>query len=269
MDTSTRFPWRQFSLVALLAIILVGTIAMNPTLGPAKKSPLKGKKVLFVYGGWKGHEPIKYRDMLVPWLIEEGAKVDTFSSLEVYADSAYMETVDLVLQIYTMSKITKEQQKGLLRTIRRGAGLAGWHGGLCDAFRNNPAYQYMTGGQWVSHPGGHVDYTVNFADVDDPLIKGLKDFDVHTEQYYMHVDPNVKVLATTTFNGEKDYWIDGCTMPIAWKKAYGQGRVFYTSLGHHADVFDQPDARKLLERGIRWASESKEKGPEVWITPMY
>jgi type 1 glutamine amidotransferase len=116
-----------------------------------------------------------------------------------------MSGVDLIIQAYTMSTITPRQEEGLLAAVRGDAGLAGWHGGLADAFRNNPAYQYMVGGQWVAHPGGVIDYTVTIADPDDPVTSGLSAFAMHSEQYYMHVDPNVKVLATTTFTGEHDY----------------------------------------------------------------
>jgi len=167
-----------------------------------------------------------------------------------------MKKLDLVLQIYTMSEITKDQEKGLLKAVRdRGVSLAGWHGGLGDAFRQNVEYQFMVGGQWVSHPGGIIDYTVNIINHDDPITKGLKDFKVKSEQYYMHVDPINEVLATTTFNDKHAYWIDGVTMPVVWKKKFGKGKVFYTSLGHTRDVFDIPEAWTILQRGIKWALE--------------
>lgn len=254
---------------AILLLLFVGISHADLTARENVSSPLKGKKVLFVYGGWTGHEPQQCVDLLVPWLESEGAQVDTFSNLDKYADSAYMSTTDLVIQIFTMSKITKEQEKGLLTAIQNGCGIAGWHGGLGDAFRNNVAYQFMVGGQWVAHPGGVIDYTVNITDPADGVTKGLSDFAMHSEQYYMHVDPNVKVLATTTFNGEHAYWIDGCTMPVVWKKMYGKGRVFYTSLGHVVADFEVPEALEILKRGIRWSSQSKYAPAEEWIKAVY
>lgn len=89
------------------------------------------------------------------------------------------------------------------------------------------------------------------------------------EQYFMHIDPNVKVLATTTFTGEHNNWIDGAVMPVVWKKSFGKGRVFYSSLGHVAKDFEVPEALEIMKRGIRWAAESKEKGPEAWVNPAY
>ncbi len=232
---------------------------------------LKGRKVLFTFGGWDGHEPQKYVDFMVPWLKGEGAEVVTSPNLEPYSDKALMDTIDLVIQIFTMSSITKEQEAGLIAAIEKnGTGMAGWHGGMCDSFRNNVDYQYMTGGQWVAHPGGYVDYEVNIVDHKDEVSKGLKDFAMNSEQYYMHVDPNVKVLATTRFNGKVHYWIDGCVMPVAWKKFHGKGRIFYTSIGHNlAHISEKPDAMELLKRGIRWASASKYEPTEKWVSPVY
>jgi type 1 glutamine amidotransferase len=232
---------------------------------------LQGRKVLFTYGGWNGHEPEKFRDYMVPWLKEEGAEVQVFSTLDPYTDKKLMDSIDLVMQIFTISTITKEQEKGLLEAIEKnGTGMAGWHGGMGDAFRNNPDYQFMVGGQWVAHPGGVVDYNVKITNHKDEVTKGLKDFNMHSEQYYMHVDPNVKVLATTKFDGHVNSWIKGCVIPVTWKKMYGKGRIFYTSVGHNLDHITQvPAAMEMLKRGTRWASGSKYFAEEKWVSPRY
>jgi|AGTN01.1.fsa_nt_gi Uncharacterized protein conserved in bacteria len=230
---------------------------------------LQGKKVVYVYGGWDGHEPEKCRDIFVPWLRSEGAEVFVFDNLSCYTDSALMADVDLIIQQWTMGEISGEQEKALLEAVKRGVGLTGWHGGLGDAFRNNVDFQYMVGGQWVAHPGGVIPYTVNIVDKEDPVTKGLNDFYMKSEQYYMHVDPNVNVLATTTFSGEHNSWIEGAVVPVVWKKAYGKGRVFYSSLGHVSKDFEVPEALEIMKQGIRWAAESLEKGPEEWLTPAY
>jgi type 1 glutamine amidotransferase len=232
---------------------------------------LKGRKVLFTYGGWDGHEPEKFADYMSSWLKEEGAQVQLSKTLDPYADKAIMDSIDLVVQVFTMSQITKEQQTGLIDAVEKnGTGMAGWHGGLCDAFRNNPDYQYMTGGQWVAHPGGVIGYDVKITDKKDEVTKGLSDFSMQSEQYYMHIDPNVKVLATTRFNGKVNSWIDGCTMPVTWKKMHGKGRIFYTSVGHNlSHITGVPSAIEMLKRGIRWASASKYEPAERWLSPIY
>jgi len=200
---------------------------------------------------------------------EEGAQVDTSSTLTPFEDEHYMKGLDLIVQVFTMSRISPAQEKGLLTAVKNGAGIAGWHGGLGDAFRENTEYQFMVGGQWVAHPGGIIDYRVSIRHKDDPITHGLSDFAMHSEQYYMHVDPNVKVLATTSFTGDHAEWINGATMPVVWKKTYGKGRVFYTSLGHVSADFRVPQALEIVKRDIRWSSGSKYEPFGQWVSPVY
>lgn len=255
------------SAAAVAAVVTPSVFGSNFLLG--EKSPLKGKKVLFVWGGWMGHEPDKCRDIFVPWMESEGAKVTVSDTLDVYVKMDLQKDVDLIVQAWTMGTIENNQEKALLEAVRNGVGLAGWHGGLGDSFRNNTEYQFMVGGQWVAHPGGIIDYRVNIVDHEDPVTKGLSDFNMHSEQYYMHVDPNVKVLATTTFNGENAFWIDGTVVPVTWKKMYGKGRVFYSSLGHVSADFSVNEALEIQKRGILWASLSKYEPVEEWKQPAY
>jgi len=237
--------------------------------GSVTSPELEGKKVLYVYGGWPGHEPTESVDLFVPWLKSEGAEVVISDSLDAYLDEELMQSLDLIIQIWTMGTITNDQEKALRAAVIRGVGLAGWHGGTGDSFRNNTEYQFMVGGQWVAHPGGVIDYSVQITDKKDPVTKGLSNFNMHSEQYYMHVDPNVKVLATTTFTDENASWIGGSVMPVAWKKYYGDGRVFYSSLGHVMSDFQVPEAFEIIKRGIRWAAESKYEPKEKWVSPVY
>ena len=232
------------------------------------KRPEK-KKALFVYGGWKGHEPEKCRDVFVPFLRENGFEVTVSDTQAPYADAALMGSLDLVVQIWTMGTIEKEPLKGLLAAVKNGCGMAGWHGGMGDAYRQETEYRYMVGGDWVAHPGGIIDYTVQITDHEDPIMAGLSDFKIKSEQYLMHVNPNNKVLATTTFDASQDFWIDGYTMPVAWKKVYGKGRIFYTSLGHTANVFDIPEAITIARRGMLWASESRYEPTPNLVSPVY
>ena len=213
------------------------------------------KKALMVWGGWDGHEPDQCVDIFAPYLRDHGYDVEISDSLDAYLDSSKMQALDLVVPVWTMGTITPEQEKGLLAAVESGVGIAGWHGGMGDSFRNNVDYQFMVGGQWVAHPGGVIDYEVNITNHDDPITTGLSDFKMHSEQYYMHVDPSNEVLATTTFNGEHCPWIDGNVIPVIWKRMWGAGRVFYTSLGHVAKDFNVPEARTIVQRGMLWASK--------------
>jgi uncharacterized protein len=211
-------------------------------------------KALMVVGGWEGHEPQQTSEIFASVLRGDGFDVEISNTLDAYLDAAHLQTVDLVVPIFTMSTITKEQEKGLLDAIASGIGVAGWHGGMADAFRNNTDYQFMVGGQWVAHPGNIIDYTVNIVDHDDPITANLNDFAMHSEQYFLHVDPSNEVLATTTFGGEHAPWIAGTVMPVVWKRRWDKGKVFYCSLGHVAADFDVPEAKEIVRRGMRWAT---------------
>jgi type 1 glutamine amidotransferase len=213
------------------------------------------KKALITWGGWDGHEPKQCVDIFAPILKKENYEVDIVETLDCYLDEKYMKSLSLVVPVWTMSEITKEQEGGLLGAIEYGVGIAGWHGGMGDAFRQNVNYQWMVGGQWVAHPGGVIDYEVNIIKKDDPIVKGIRDFKMHSEQYYMHVDPSNEVLVTTTFSGEHAEWVKGCVMPVAWKRRWGKGKVFYTSLGHVSKDFDVPEAKEIVRRGILWAAK--------------
>jgi uncharacterized protein len=211
------------------------------------------KKALMVWGGWEGHEPKQCIDIFAPLLEKAGFDVEISDTLDAYLDVVKMQSYDLISQVYTMSSITKEQLEGLLKAIHQGSGFAGWHGGMADAFRDSVDYQFMVGGQWVAHPGNIIDYSVQIRNHEDPITAGLSDFKMHSEQYYMHVDPSNEVLATTTFDGKINGWIDGVVMPVVWKRRWGQGRVFYSSLGHVASDFDVPEAKEIVRRGLIWA----------------
>jgi uncharacterized protein len=211
------------------------------------------REALIVWGGWSGHEPERCARIVAGMLEEEGFGIRVENSTAAFADPG-LAAMSLIVPIITMSKIEKQELENLTRAVRGGAGLAGFHGGMGDAFREAVEYQFMCGGQWVAHPGNIIDYRVNILRRDDPVMEGIEDFDYRSEQYYMHVDPSNQVLATTTFSGEHAPWIDGVVMPVVWKRRHGEGRVFYSSLGHVASEFEVPPMRAILRRGMVWAA---------------
>ena len=221
------------------------------------------KTALLVWGGWSGHSPKECADLFAPWLKNQGFNVEISDTLDTYLDLDILKRLDLIVPIWTQGELQKQQTTNLLNAIRNGVGIAGWHGCMGDSFRSNVDYQFMVGGQWVAHPGGFIDYEVNITNTNDPITDGINDFRVMTEQYYMHVDPSNDVLATTTFTGDykvsltapyKCDWIKGCKMPAVWKRRWGKGRVFFSSLGHKLDDFDIPEVLEITQRGMLWAS---------------
>jgi uncharacterized protein len=211
------------------------------------------REALIVWGGWSGHEPEQGAHIVAKMLEPHGFKVYIENTTEAFADPTIAD-MSLIVPIVTMSKIEKEEVKNLAAAIESGVGIAGYHGGAGDSFRESVDYQFIIGGQWVAHPGNIIDYKVNITRPDDPVMEGIEDFPYTSEQYYMHVDPSNEVLATTTFNGDHAYWINGVVMPVVWKRHYGKGRVFYSSLGHQAKEFSVPQMKTMFRRGANWAA---------------
>jgi hypothetical protein len=244
---------RHSGFLALSAALALAAVwAFAPAAGA--QQPAAKKKVLMVWGGWPGHQPKETVDIFAPWLVEQGFDVEISNSLDSYLDAEKLKGLSLIVQAVTMGTITAQQEKGLRDAVRGGVGLAGWHGGLADSFRANPEYELMVGGSWAAHPGNILDYTVNITKRDDPIMKGLVDFKMRSEQYYMLLDPGVEVLATTTFSGEPMPAIKGVVMPVVWRKLYGQGRVFNSTLGHVASDFNVAEAKEIMKRGMLWAA---------------
>lgn len=215
------------------------------------------KKALIVYGGWEGHDPKGVAELFAEILKEEKFEVIASNSLDAFLDD--LTVYDLIVPIWTMGKLTSQAEKNVCDAVAKGTGIAGCHGGMCDAFRENTLWQFMTGAQWVAHPGNsNVTYMVHIDNSQkDAITDGIKDFEVTSEQYYIHVDPAIKVLATTKFfSKDEPYGANGeITVPVVYTKQWGKGRVFYNSLGHTSEIFKNvAEAKELMRRGFLFAT---------------
>lgn len=217
------------------------------------------KQALMVWGGWEGHLPRETVEVFRPWLESQGYDVALEDCLEVYGDLERLKSFALIVQCWTLGKLEPEQQDALLEAVASGVGFAGWHGGIVDSFRESSDYQWMTGGQFVCHPGELVpSYRVEVVDPDHPITKGLGAFELKgTEQYYCQVDPSNHVLCTTAFDGghgDPMKYRVGTVLPYAWTRTWGEGRVFVACWGHSPADFEPPAAREIVQRGLVWAS---------------
>jgi len=215
------------------------------------------KHALVVRGGWDGHVPIPASDRYAAALKDEGYDVTVSDTLDSYLDEALLADTDLIVQCWTMGRISDEQVTGLIRAVRAGTGFAGWHGGVIDAFRTETRYQLMTGGQFVHHPREFVTYEVYaVADrADHPVMAGIKPFTVTSEQYYLHMDPAVDVLAVTDYTQDPETpELAGAIMPVTWTRQWGAGRVFVTAIGHRVADLEIPEVDEMIRRGMAWAT---------------
>jgi type 1 glutamine amidotransferase len=227
------------------------------------------RSALVVRGGWEGHQPVEATDRFVPHLEANGFSVRIEGSPKVYADAAYMAGVDLIVQCMTMSTIEKDELAGLTAAVANGTGLAGWHGGIADSYRNSSDYLHLVGGQFACHPpkaaeertGEQSDFFIPYRvtmrpeAADHPITQGIADFDLVTEQYWVLTDEYIDVLATTTLAArEFDPWQRPVTSPAIWTRQWGKGRVFVCTPGHNLDVLEQPDVTTIIQRGLTWAA---------------
>jgi len=211
------------------------------------------RKALIVWGGWAGHEPEKGARIVEGMLLEDGFEVEVTSDYQALGRPDLRE-LSLIVPVITSDKIAREPIDNLVAAVRGGVGLAGYHGGLATSFRDMVNFHYLTGVQWVQHPGDIVDFRVHVEKPFDPIMAGIGDFDYRSEQYYLHFDPSVDVLATTLFTGEHDPVTTGIKMPVVFKRQFGSGRIFYTALGHVTAEFENREMRTILRRGLNWAA---------------
>jgi type 1 glutamine amidotransferase len=228
-----------------------------------------GKNALIVRGGWDGHQPVETTDSVVPFLERNGFSVRVEESTAVYGDADALASIDLIVQAETMTSIEPAELAGLTAAVLAGTGLAGWHGGIADSFRASADYLHLVGGQFAHHPGieqslrageqsdNYLPHTVNIVPdrADHPIVAGLDDFDLVTEQYWVLTDGYNDVLATTTIAArEFDAWTRPLVVPAVWTRQWGAGRVFVCTPGHRLEVLDDPNVRTIVERGLLWAS---------------
>lgn len=212
------------------------------------------KHALVVRGGWDGHVPVPASDRYAAALKDDGYDVTVSDTLDSYLDEALLADTDLIVQCWTMGQITGDQVTGLLRAVRAGTGFAGWHGGIIDAFRGETRYQLMTGGQFVHHPREFTTYEVRTV-ADHPITAGIEPFTVTTEQYYLHMDPAVEVLAVTDYEDDPDTpELAGVVMPVVWTRRWGAGRVFVMAVGHRMADLEVPEVDVIIRRGMAWAT---------------
>ncbi|XOV81012.1 MAG: ThuA domain-containing protein [Aestuariibacter sp.] len=209
--------------------------------------------LLLLYGGWEGHLPRKMAEIFRQrfsgqYDIKLHSSLDYLLSPEIYE-------FDAIIPLWTQGELSPAQESAFSAAISYGLGLIAWHGSA-DAFRCNQQFKMMLGGTFISHPGDKVHYPV--VPVTNPQISivDMPVFELESEQYYMHVDPSVNWVAETVFTSSNRPW-HKVRMPVSWTKMWGQGRVFYTAIGHDVESFEHDAALKLLGKGIEWVLEGK------------
>lgn len=228
------------------------------------------RRALIVRGGWDGHQPVETTESVIPFLTANGFVLRIEESPAAYADADYMAGVDLIVQTNTMSTIADDELAGLIAAVRNGTGMGGWHGGIADSYRDSADYLQLIGGQFAHHAAkapkdqlageqadNYLTYTVNIAPerANHPIVAGISDFVLTTEQYWVLSDDYNDVLATTTVAARAfDPWHRPVTTPAVWTREWGDGRIFVCTAGHRLEILNDPNVRTIVERGLLWAA---------------
>ena len=167
---------------------------------------------------------------------------------------------DAIFYFGTGDNLDAQQKKDLMSFIREdGKGFVGAHTGD-DAFFEWPEFLEMIGGYFDNHPWSSFDAPVI---IEDPAFPAMKHFPVRftiKDEIYQHRDfsrSKIRVLASLD-STKLDYTKpnihrDDKDFPVAWAKMYGKGRVFYSTFGHAAETWDDPQIQKMYFEATRWA----------------
>ncbi|GLW10215.1 hypothetical protein Misp01_53430 [Microtetraspora sp. NBRC 13810] len=215
------------------------------------------RRALVVRGGWEGHVPVPATELFIPHLVDSGFDVTVSEDLDVYRDHELLAGTDLIVQCWSMGRLTPEQSAGLVAAVHAGTGFAGWHGGIVGTFTDSKDYLRMVGGLFLFHPDEFLDYrvTVEREHADHPIMAGIADFDVHSEQYWMLTDGLSTVLASTVISDETaGHGGEPLGMPVVWTRRWGRGKLFFSAIGHRMADLEAPAVRTLTGRGLVWAA---------------
>ena len=205
------------------------------------------KKVkALVFGGGKIHDWQGIQPKLVAAL--EACDAFELTTVQENLDALLdLNSYDVLVFHYTVGTISDAQRDALSNWLISGKGYVGIHS-AADSFRGDPAYSNIVGGHFITHPPHPLrEYQVSVKDPEHPIMAGIaEDFIVEDEQYVLDYDTRVNILANALYKGD--------TMPVAWTKQHGQGRVFYQALGHDPKACEHPVFKQMLVQGALWAA---------------
>lgn len=210
------------------------------------------RKALIVSGGGPLHQPQEIAGILAELLRQENFEVEVSNTWDVFDQREKIMKMNLIVPNWGEASATPQQLNNLFDAVSSGTGLAGLHAGMGYTFPGNSRYHLMVGGLFAAHPGNH--FRVLIRDPNNSITRGIPDFDVTTEHYYMLTDPSIEVLATSYYETYPPEVWSPVFMPVVWIKKYGKGRVFYNALGHTPEIVLMPEVLTLMRRGMKWAA---------------
>lgn len=211
----------------------------------AAKQPLR---VLFLGGSSGSHQPRAMFERFSPAAAPAGLELVYTEETDAALTDESLARYDLLAIFKDDGELSAAAERALVRFVETGHGLVAIHC-ASHAFRNSQAYTRLVGGRFQRH--GHESFRPTIIDAQHPAMSGVAGFTTRDETYVHNelADDNRVLMVRAEAGGYE---------PYTWVRTAGQGRVYYTALGHDELTWRQPDFHRLLIRAIDWAAGQRE-----------
>jgi type 1 glutamine amidotransferase len=240
-------------------IALISSAAAMPPLGARAERPPE-RVLYFTYSAGYRHDVIPLSEAVLAQLGKNSGAFEVIATDDLSEFSTGNLERYAAVMFYTTGEIpmSSVQKTALLSFVRSGRGFLGVHSAT-DTFYAWPDYLDLIGGYFNGHPW-HQDVTIEVADTADPVVAFLgnslqlndeiyqiSDFDYRGSRVLLRLEQSSVDLSKTGVHRRFYGW------PLAWKRSFGEGRVFYSALGHEASVWRDPRYQRLLTNAILWS----------------
>ena len=223
-------------------------------------------RVLLIWNDTIHHKGSTKSEFWAKKLIEDGFEVERVNSTYPLCDPDQLRSYSLIILSWSEEHIIREQALNLIDAVGYGGvGLAGYHE-MSTAFRQYD-WHFLLGSFMATHPGLAANkqkerHIVNICKPDDPIMQGISSFEHVSEQFYLlHDGDNLNEVLADTVIANSDYpWIKGLRSPLAYKRKFGAGRIFYSALGHFPEEFEMENVFTIMHRGMLWAAKTRPDG---------
>ena len=242
--------------------LVMALIALFAATAPqrAEQTPRKGRLLYLTLSAGFKHDSVPISRDIVSEIGQKSGAFDVTLAEDVSPfTSANLKNYDAVM-FYTTGELpmNDQQKQAFVDFVRSGHGFVGVHSAT-DTFYMWPEYLEMIGGYFNDHPW-HQNVTVDVVDSSNPIVSPLapsfqindeiyqiSDFQYRDSHVLLRLDPASVDLKKENVHRRFYGW------PLAWTRSFGEGRVFYTTLGHEQAVWKDPRYQAILLNAIKWA----------------
>jgi type 1 glutamine amidotransferase len=250
---------RAFNAAAVTVCALIAALIWTAALLSTPSQAEDARLLYFTHSAGYRHEVIPTSQAVLKGIGAESGGFAVTTSEDVAAFTPENLRGYRAVMFFTTGELpmSAAQKAALLDFVRSGGGFIGVHSAT-DTFYDWPDYGKLIGGYFNEHPW-HQKVTVTVTDPGNPLVAFLspsftisdeiyqiRDLDVAGSQVLLRLDPSSVDLTVSNVRPQPYGW------PLAWTRSFGDGRVFYTALGHEEAVWRDPRYRRMLTNAIGW-----------------